>query len=459
MSNEKKTKKDIIITEKDAERAVKKELKATEKEEKKELKTEKKTVKKEAKEAEKLEKKGEKSIKKAKKDEEKSLERAKKDEYNSKPEVIAEKKRTKGRVAKAAVLSGVGTLFGMPLIAMPLSTLLIYEGIYGRRHKTKKHLEFKASEFEGLKTERSDFFEKDGARIAGYKYWKEDGKEKKGVVIVSHGLGHGGHNSYMPFVNEFASNGYYVFTYDTRGNDNSQGITLKGLPQGIISLSYAIEHLAEIEEYKNLPVMLFGHSWGAFSVGNVLNVHPEVSAAVIVAGFNESEDVMLNFSGKVFGPLADGLMTYVDLYEKLKFGKQVAKFSAINGMKNTNALIMITHSKDDKIVPYRFGYAKFYKEFKENERFTFISHEKRGHTGILYAPEAKKYEEEFENEYKAYLKRTGRKNNEKTKSEYTKFHFDKLRAFKPDPKLIKSALELYEKALTREASKPLMLTE
>ena len=334
---------------------------------------------------------------------------------------------------------------------MPLSTVLIYEAIYGRRCKTKDWLEFTAKEFDNLSVERSDFFEtvKKKTKIAGYKYWKEDGKEKKGVVVVAHGLGHGGHNSYMPFINYFASNGYYVFTYDVRGNDNSQGKTLKGLPQGVVDLDAAISHLSEVEEYKSLPVMLFGHSWGAFSVGNVLNLHPEVAGAVMVAGFNESEDMMEYQSGKVFGPFSDGLMTYVELYEKAKFKEKFIAINSIGGLKKTNALVLIAHSKDDKVVPVKYGYNKFHKEFKDDERFSFLLYEDKGHTNILYSDASWEYQKELNEKYRIYLKETGARNTDRIKFGYMQYNLDKKKCYEPNSELMTMALEMYDKAAKR----------
>lgn len=60
---------------------------------------------------------------------------------------------------------------------------------------------------------------------------------------------------------------------------------MEGLPQSIIPLDYALNHVASIEKYQALPVALFGHSWGGHAIGNVLNMHPDIKSAVIVAGF------------------------------------------------------------------------------------------------------------------------------------------------------------------------------
>ena len=356
------------------------------------------------------------------------------------------KKRNRKRLTKAAILSGVCLLLGIPPEFMPLSTVLIYEGIYARRHKTKKYLEFHLSDYEGLKMERSDFIEKKKTKIAGYKYSKDTGEKKKGVVVVSHGLGHGGHNSYMPFVDFFASSGYYVFTYDVHGNDNSEGRTVKGLPQGIISLDAALKHVKKTEEYKDLPIMLFGHSWGAFSVGNVLNLHPDVSAAVMVAGFNESEDLMHNYSGKLFGSLADGLMTYVEIYEDIKFGKKTTKLSTIDGIKKTDAQILIVHSKDDKVVPKEYGYDKYLKEFEDDDRVNFYLYENKGHNRLYFSDAAWEYQKKFDEECTAYLKAHKKANNKKNRIEYLKNNLDKKKFFEPDPELMEKILEMYKKA-------------
>lgn len=356
------------------------------------------------------------------------------------------KKRKRKRITKAAILSGICLLLGIPPEIMPLSTVLIYEGIFARRHKTKKYLEFKLSDYEGLTVERSDFYEKKKTKIAGYKYSKQTAEPKKGVVVVSHGIGHGGHNSYMPFVDFFASQGYYVFTYDVRGNDNSEGRTVKGLPQGVISLDAALKHLKKLPEYQNLPIMLFGHSWGAFSVGNVLNLHPDVSAAVMVAGFNESEDMMHNYSGKVFGTFADGLMTYVEIYEDIKFGKKTTKLSTIDGIKKTDALVMVVHSRDDKVVPKEYGYDKYLKEFEGDERVSFVLYENKGHSRLYFSDDAWEYQKKFDEECQAYLKAHKKRNSKKNRIEYLKTHLDKKKFFEPDPDLMEKILTMYARA-------------
>ncbi len=361
-----------------------------------------------------------------------------------KGQIIMNNEIKSNRPKRKAILTAViCTFVGIPLIIIPLVTVIVYEAIFGARYETAPYLEFSVSDYEGLCVSRSDFYEDNGTQIAGYKYERE-GEVAHGVVIVAHGLGGGGHNRYMPFIDYFTRNGYYVFTYDVKGNDNSEGRSVEGLPQGVIDLDLAIEHAQR--EYENLPIMLFGHSWGAYSVGNVLALHPEVKGAVIVAGFNESEDMLLCHSKKYVGALTEVLFPYVELYERIKFGSELSSLSALDGLKSTDARVMIVHSKDDKTVPIEYGYDKFYEEFAQNERFQFVLYEDRGHSYLFYSDEACAYREALNAEYEKYIKENNKRDNESTKSAFMKANLDKKKCFEPDMALMSQIIEMYDKA-------------
>ena len=140
-------------------------------------------------------------------------------------------KNTKNK-KKIIIITLISVLLAIPLIVLPITTVIVYESIFGERYETISWMQFSVEDYEGLQMERSDFQSED-VTLAGYKYSKAN-QEIKGVVIIAHGLGGGGHNTYMPFIDYFTSNGYYVFAYDARGHDNSGGDAVEGLPQGII---------------------------------------------------------------------------------------------------------------------------------------------------------------------------------------------------------------------------------
>ena len=248
----------------------------------------------------------------------------------------------------------------------------------------------------------------------------------------------------MPFVDYFTSNGYYVFAYDARGNDNSGGDSVGGLPQGIISLDDALHHAASIEEYRNLPFALFGHSWGGYSVGNVLNIHPDIKAAVIIAGFNESENLLEYQGQQMAGEGAKILTPYMALYERIKFGKEFTAISAIDGLTKTDAGIIIVHSKDDTTVPTMYGYDKFYEEFGNSDRFEFVLYEDKGHDYLFYSEAAWAYRERLNEDYRSYVEDNGKEYCAETKEEFMNGYIDKKQCFEPDPVLMEQILNMFD---------------
>ena len=147
-------------------------------------------------------------------------------------------------------------------------SLGLYAIYFGRRFETNKAFMYHAESFEGLERTRYEFPSNKGQNIVGYMY--SSGEEQKAIIVFAHGYGAGGHNSYMPAINYFAQNGFYVFAYDATGNDESGGKGIGGVPQGVIDLNYAISFVEDSGNFPDLPIGLFGHSWGGYSVSNVL---------------------------------------------------------------------------------------------------------------------------------------------------------------------------------------------
>ena len=200
---------------------------------------------------------------------------------------IMKKKSVKKRIITVLVII-LAVFF---LILMPVVSLLTYSTVFGIRYQTPEERMLYPEDFPGLIQERESFTSNEGQTLAGY-FYHRDGMDPKGVVIMAHGIGGGGHNPYMISANNFTENGYYVFAYDATGNDNSEGSSVRGLPQGVIDLDYAISYVEKSEKFAGLPIFLFGHSWGGYSVTSVLNEHPEVTGVCSVSGFNKSLDLI-----------------------------------------------------------------------------------------------------------------------------------------------------------------------
>ena len=343
---------------------------------------------------------------------------------------------------KIVLITVICVLAAIVFIILPALTVIIYNDNFGARFETAEWMKYSVSDFEGLKMKECTFASNNGQLLAGYKYSK-DGQPIKGVAVLAHGFGGGGHNTYMDVADYFTSNGYLVFAYDATGNDKSEGEAVGGLPQGVIDLDYALRYVKQAEEYKDLPIVLFGHSWGGYSVGNVLNCHTDVKAAVIAAGFDRSADLIQQQGESMVGIGIYLLMPYVSLCEWLKFG-EYAGYSAVNGFAKSEAGIMVIHSMDDTTVLPKYGYDKFYGIYGGDSRFSFIKYEDRRHNNLYYSEAAMRYRKQLDSDYTAYLEENGIEDDTETCAEYMAKNLDKSKYDEFDDELMKEIIEFYD---------------
>ena len=254
-----------------------------------------------------------------------------------------------------------------------------YNNIFGKRLEIYEPTSLKLSDFEGLNATHYEFPSDKGQMLSGYLY--STGSEPKGIVVIAHGFG-SGHNFYMEVANFFAQNGYYAFAYDVTGNDESEGEAIGGIPQGVIDLDNAISFVEDSGNFPDVPIMLFGHSWGAYSACSVLEYHPEVAAVIAISGCNKSSDVFEVGAKEQLGPFTALMMPCIRLNERIKFGKY-AKSTAMKGFKSSDTRVMVVHSEDDNVVGISYGYNIYYDKYKDDVRFSFMKLKDKGHSYVF----------------------------------------------------------------------------
>lgn len=326
-----------------------------------------------------------------------------------------------------------------------IASIVIYESTLGVRFETPEHLRCELSEFDDLKAERKTFTSNNGQTLVGYIYTKGN-PDKNAVIVMAHGLGAGGHNGDMDKANYFASSGYYVFAYDTTGNDESEGKSVNGISQGLIDLDYALNYIKENDTLKGLPIMLLGHSLGGYAVSSVLGIHKDIKAVVSVSGFNEPTGIIKEYGKTMIGNFIYMIMPYLSLYESIKFGKY-ASYSSLEGYESGDAKVMIVHSADDETVSIENSYDIYNNKFKDDSRFTFIRFDDRGHSHIFYSPESIKYTKEYGEKITEYYNSKGGKVTAEERLAYHKENLDRKLAFELNAELMSDILEFYNSGL------------
>lgn len=289
------------------------------------------------------------------------------------------KKRNQKKVAFIILKS----LILLLMIGWYAFCVIMYNDNVNIRANSYEPLMLHTEDFSGLELKEYSFPSDQGQMLAGYLY--SSGKEQHGIVILAHGFGGGGQNSYMDCADYFARNGYYVFAYDATATDKSEGDGLGGVPQGVIDLEHAISFVEANNDIPDLPIVLFGHSWGGYCVSAVLTYHPQVRAIIACSGFNRSSDMFESDGKSQAGDIIYTMTPFIRMHEYFKYGKYASN-TAIDGFNATDAAVMIVHSEDDPSIGIEYGLDKYYETFKNNARFTFIRFENRGHNEILNNP-------------------------------------------------------------------------
>ncbi len=291
----------------------------------------------------------------------------------------------------------------------------IYDSMFGHRFSTDKNLGFRDSDFPYLEKEKHTFLSYSKNKLIGYIYHQKS-PQNKGIFVFCHGYGGGGHHCYLDLINAVVKMGYFVFAYDATANDESEGNDIRGFTQGLLDADKALSYVESLKQYKDLPLYLMGHSWGAYSASNAIEFHPRVKGLVAFSGFNISYSIF-EANGEIYaGEASKEFLSYIIGREESTFGK-LAFHTSIESFKHSKAKIVIVHSGDDQTVPISAGYELYYPEFKDNKRFKFIRFNKRGHTGIYYTAIGYKYHQEIEKAYAKYQK----DNKEATQEEKDKF--------------------------------------
>ena len=179
-------------------------------------------------------------------------------------------------------------------------------------------------------------------RLAGY-LWNETGT--RGLLVFAHGMGTGV-GYYLPELHHFAAQGYRVFAFEYSGYPGSSG-HFYGFPQAVIDLKNALDFIDD----GSLPVILMGHSMGAYAVCAVRQcTERSVDGIVAYAPFSSSDEaVIAEAAGNMpqCGKLLCGLILPM---QRILFGRN-SGLTAVEGLSRANVPTLVLQGSEDAEVP------------------------------------------------------------------------------------------------------------
>lgn len=268
----------------------------------------------------------------------------------------------------------------------------------------------------------------------------------KGLVVVVHGLG-GGAEGYLNEILYFVKHGYRVFAYDNTGYHLSEGKNSVGLPQAVEDLDAALSFIESEERFAKLPVYLFGHSWGGYSVCAVLNYKHKVNAVVSVSGFNHPKKMIFEWAKRKVGGFTYAIAPFMYLYQQILFGKKL-DITAVDGINKADIPVMLVHGSKDPTVRIDGAATISCKEEITNPKVQYILWDKEnqnGHLDVLYEAEARKYGFQISQQYSELLKKTKNKLTEEDKAEFFA-NVDKTRSSVSNEELMGQVVKFFEGA-------------
>jgi pimeloyl-ACP methyl ester carboxylesterase len=241
-------------------------------------------------------------------------------------------------------------------------------------------------------------FESGKNTLTGYLYG--EGNEK-GLVVIGHGLGSGAED-YLAETMYFIDKGWSVFSFDCTGTYESEGESTVGIPQSMIDLDAALTYIESNNTLNDLPVMLYGHSWGGYAVTAILNYDFDVAAVASISGFNSPMELLSEQAKDMMGLFAYVEYPFEWAYQTLIFGS-TAQITAVDGINSKDTAVMIIHGEEDKEISYYGASIISHQSKITNPNViykTYSVENHNGHNNLFESEAASKYIKERNEEYK-----------------------------------------------------------
>jgi esterase/lipase len=164
------------------------------------------------------------------------------------------------------------------------------------------------------------------------------------LILHFHGSGGNVLTYHLPMMQQLVEKGFQVFTFDYSGYGFSEGkATRKNVLEDAFSALYFIKNSQELKHKK---IIIYGQSYGGYLASVVgSNSQNDIDGLIIEGAFYSHRKEAVHVAGFMANIVCDGIRAEKEIRKNFK-------------------PILIIHSKEDKLVPIKFG-RKLFEEANE----------------------------------------------------------------------------------------------
>ncbi len=241
-------------------------------------------------------------------------------------------------------------IIGIYIAALIIYSLLVHifvtVSVGKRMDKNPMFKYFTAEDYPGLKASPLSFKNKKGVTLNGFIYERAE-SENNAIIVFFHGFG-AGHQAYTTLINDVVTTvGYKVLTFDYMGCDLSEGKKMPNMLQALSDGHDFLAYIKTLDEYKDKPIILMGHSWGGFVAANLYPYNKDKKIIKVLA-LNAITDFPLYYKSAARAPYI--FIPINNLFNYFKYGK-LALATTRKSIKDTPVPHLFIHGEKDDSIP------------------------------------------------------------------------------------------------------------
>ena len=224
--------------------------------------------------------------------------------------------------------------------------------------------------------------------LRGYVYAPSN---TRGLVVFCPGAG-AGHASYMNEIRQMCDRGFVVLSFDNTGSGESDGDATRGLEQAVLDLDACLDYVAGDARLSGMPLVLIGHSQGAYAACAVLaDGHPEVDAVISISGFDVAMDPIVGQGRWMMGDVVLLMQPFLWVDDRVEFG-DAAGYSAVRGLNASGDVpALVVAGTEDEAIDFDTASLNSHADEIDDANVTYVAIATEGcngHNTIMYSPAA-----------------------------------------------------------------------